>query len=106
MIPTSSAQPVIELKLEDMRHLHDTMIELYPSFVGDAPADWKTDQFLEGNVPIVVTSRFGQNQLICAEEFSLVEAENWYKERHWNHISRMTFAIATDITCVSLSQEV
>jgi len=97
---------VIELKLEDLRHLHDNMVTLYPGFVTNAPAEWKTNGFLEGNVPIVVTSHFGQNQLICEEWLASIKADNWQKERCWDHISRMTFVIVTDITCISLSQEV
>lgn len=97
-----SEQPVIELHLVDIKHLHSQMIELWPGFVGDAPDEWKSDGFLESNAPISVTSRFGQDQIICGAGTAAEEAENWFKERDWQHVAHMTFAIATDITFVIL----
>lgn len=69
----------------------------YDEWVDKAPNHWKADRFLSHRVPIVVTSRFGQNARIATVGNEEQEAQNWELDRDYSKIAFLTVAIATSI---------
>jgi hypothetical protein len=51
-------------------------------------------------MPIIVTSRYGQNQPICEEDYRNDELASWQRERYWSNIRYVTVAIATHVRSV------
>jgi len=68
-----SNQPIIELHLKDLTHLHEQIIKHWPGFISRALEGWKSNGFLESHVPISVTSRFGHDQIICGPDLADVK---------------------------------
>jgi hypothetical protein len=87
----------IRLNLEDVKSLDEAMVEGYEEWARNAPAKWQTDGLFRKNVPIVITSRFGQNTRIAVPENEEEEAELWDRERDFSKVSFLTFALATSI---------
>jgi hypothetical protein len=50
--------------LEKLKKLHQVMMRGFEPWVLDAPESYKDDNFLIEWTPIVITSRYGQNQSI------------------------------------------
>ena len=73
------------------------IVDGYNQWVDEAPGHWKADGFLSHRVPIVVTSRFGQNSRITSVGYEEQEAHNWELDRDYSKIAFLTVAIATSI---------
>ena len=90
----------IRLNLEDVKSLDLAMVEGYEELQKNAPATWQTDGLFRKNVPIVITSLFGQNTRIGVPENEVEEAATWNAERDFSKVSFLTFALATSIESV------
>jgi hypothetical protein len=87
----------IRLNLEDVKSLDVAMVEGYEEWKENAPATWQTDGLFRKNVPIVITSLFGQNTRIAVPENEAEEGVMWNAERDFSKVSFLTFALATSI---------
>jgi hypothetical protein len=66
--------------------------------VDNSPDEYKADNFLIDNLPLVITSRYGQNQhLSLAQDDEDEDAENWKKDRDFTRIRYIFLAIATQL---------
>ncbi|KAG8220318.1 hypothetical protein J3R82DRAFT_3522 [Butyriboletus roseoflavus] len=90
---------VHELKFNDVRHLHEQIDDQYDAFVLDATEEWKADGFLNDNVPITISVRYGQNQDICGRDTEEEEGYHWHRLHNYRHIRTMAVALATHIEC-------
>lgn len=71
---------------------------LWDDWVHDAPESWKSDGFLENNVPVACTIRYGQNQPICiSEDNAPQERETWRTDRRLSDLRLVVFSIAHHI---------
>jgi hypothetical protein len=71
---------------------------LFYGWVRLAPPSYKDDGFLNHRTPIIITSRYGQNQELGSdEEDGAVDAENWEVDRDYGLIRYISVAIATHI---------
>lgn len=88
----------VYLALRDLRKLDTAIITYYRQWVDEAPAKYKEDGWLLGNVPITITSRYGQDQDLGLEEDSYEEAaQNWNQDHNFTPVRYMTIALATHI---------
>lgn len=87
----------IRLNFENAKMLDRNIVEGYRNWVENAPDDWKTDGFLQGNCPIIITSRFRQNAAIAVLGNEETEAESWDLQRDYSKIAFLTVALATSI---------
>jgi len=85
------------MKFIDVQNLHEIIEGQYHDFVRDAPADWKDDSFLNDNVPITISVRYGQNQDICGQGTEEEETYHWHRLHQYRHIRTMAIALATHI---------
>ena len=46
--------PHYDMRLVDVTDLHNRIKDNYHAWVAQAPNDWKTDGFLENNIPILI----------------------------------------------------
>lgn len=86
-----------EFRLVDVNAFHTGIVDLYQAWVYNAPHEWKTDGFLENNIPISIAARYGQNQPLLLSDAVTAESNNWLQERNYTKIRYMTIAIATHI---------
>ena len=89
--------PSISLNFEHVRTLHNLIARGYRNWVNNAPQSWTSDNFLNKNSPILITSRYGQNAKIALPQNSQNEADAWDRERDYSKVAFLTFAIATSI---------
>ena len=87
----------VDLRLEDLKRLNGLIESKWSAWVDASPMDWRKDGFLAGHAPIAVTSRFGQDQPICKPNNREDEAETWLRERHYDKIRFVSFALATHV---------
>jgi hypothetical protein len=73
------------------------MEQLWLDWVNDAPPEWKSDGFLTDHAPIALTSRFGQDQPICAVRDRATEAVSWLEERCYHAIRFVSVGLATHV---------
>jgi len=83
----------VQLSDAQLRQLDGHICSNYADWVRDAPAEYKTDRFILDRKPIIVTSRYGQNQEMVLEGEE--EAESWRRKRNFEHVRYMSVAIAT-----------
>lgn len=97
--PTSvhRVDPTLKLNLEDVKSLDQAIVEGYDDWVAKSPPKWKADGLFKENIPIVVTSRFGQNTAIAVPDNEEEEANSWNTERDFSQVAFLTFALATMI---------
>jgi hypothetical protein len=76
------------------------MEQWWLNWLDDAPPDWKSDGFLTDHAPIALTSRFGQDQPICAMRDRAAEAESWLRERCYHAIRFVSVGLATHVRSV------
>ncbi|KAH7905349.1 hypothetical protein BJ138DRAFT_1118552 [Hygrophoropsis aurantiaca] len=88
-----------ELRLEDTKKLHDSLMEGYDDWVAAAPASWKRDGFLTKNVPIIISCRYGQNQAIAVDGEEVIERNHWDRSQNYQCIHTMYIALASHLTC-------
>jgi hypothetical protein len=82
--------------LVDVTDLHNRIKDNYHTLVAQAPNDWKTDGFLENNIPISIASCYGQNQPILHQPNSAAEANTWLRDRDYLHnICYVSIALAS-----------
>ena len=93
----------LTLRLVDVRQLNARIERDWARWVENAPVAWKLDGFIVDHVPITVTSRFGQDQPICAIDSRDEEANNWYKERCYHKIRFVSVGLATHVRCVPIT---
>ena len=89
--------PSISLNFEDVRTLHNLIARGYHNWVNNAPQSWTSDNFLNKNAPILITSCYGQNASIALPQNSQNEAGAWDRERDYSKVAFLTFALATSI---------
>jgi hypothetical protein len=89
--------PKVNLNMEDVKSLDTAIVAGYDDWVKKAPANWKADGLFRDNIPIVVTSRFGQSTEIAVPGNEEEEEHNWNTERDFSKVSFLTFALATSI---------
>lgn len=78
------------------------MVQHFVSWRDDAPPEYQTDTFLKDRVPIIVTSRYGQNQDIGTSDEEVIEDnDSWSRERDFSALRYVTIAIATHISFVA-----
>ena len=87
----------IKLNLEDVKSFDQGIISGYKQWSAGAPQKWKDDGLFRNSVPIVVTSRFGQNTQIAVKGNEAEEAESWDRERDFTKVAFLTVALATSI---------
>lgn len=97
MISAHRVDPTIRLNLEDVRSLDQAIVGGYEEWVEKAPPKWKADGLFEHNIPIVVTSRFGQDTAIAIPDNEEEEGNSWDTERDFSKVAFLTFALATSI---------
>lgn len=85
------------MNIEDLKTFDKAIVDGYKQWGADAPQKWKDDGLFRSSVPIVVTSRFGQNTRIAVEGNEASEARNWDTERDFTKVAYLTFALATSI---------
>ena len=90
----------VDLRLCDVKALHDLFLEEWDDWVDRAPHAWKTDRFLLDNTPVAIALMYGQNQQILHPDMVDVEARNWKRDRSYAHIKLFRFSIATHIKSV------
>ena len=76
----------VDLRLRDVKALHDLFLEEWDDWVDRAPHAWKTDRFLLDNTPVAIALMYGQNQQILHPDMVDVEARNWKRDRSYAHI--------------------
>jgi hypothetical protein len=85
------------LNLEKLKKLHQVIRGGFEEWVLEAPESYK-DDFLMDRTPIVITSRYGQNQSIGVQEEDVgIDECNWDLERDFELIRYITVAIATHV---------
>jgi hypothetical protein len=73
-------------------------VRQFGQWVEDAPDSYKDDQFLLERTPIIITSRYGQNQDIAVNVVdAAADEENWQADRDFSQIRYVTMAIATHL---------
>jgi hypothetical protein len=87
----------IRLNFEELKFLDNEITQGYHDWANKAPEDWKADDFLQGNTPIIITSRFGQNAAIAVLGNEEHESQSWDLQRDYSKIAFLTFALATSI---------
>lgn len=88
----------VRLNLIALWALHDQIVNRFQQWVNAAPDNYKADHFLLERTPLVITSRYGQNQDIAVEAVdAAVDAENWQADRDFSQIRYITMAIATHL---------
>jgi hypothetical protein len=65
----------------------------YESWIANAPRSYR-DAFIRQRMPIVVTSLYGQNQLIMETE---EDSDSWRRQRNYSDVHYMSVAIATHL---------
>jgi hypothetical protein len=88
----------INLNLDSLRQLSQSIAMNWDKFVRDAPEPWKRDGFITMSTPTSIAIRIGQNTRICTQDSLDDEANIWEQERRYRYIDFLSFAIATDIT--------
>jgi hypothetical protein len=84
--------------LEKLKKLHQEIMRGFEPWVLDAPESYKDDDFLIERTPIVITSRYGQNQSIGMQvQDADADERNWDLERDFESIRYITIAIATHV---------
>lgn len=77
-----------------MVRFHRILVNYYPIFVRNAPAEWMADGFYPGRLPVAVCLALGQN---CHLDFNdAATREHFADIRRWEHTRFCTFALATD----------
>jgi hypothetical protein len=70
----------------------------FEEWVINAPESYKEDIFLMERTPLVITSRYGQNQSIgVQDEDANADEQNWELEQDFALIRYITVAIATHV---------
>lgn len=70
-------------------------------WVQNAPNSWKDDGFITENVPVALTMRYGQNQMLDTDTAADWERNNWNRDRDLQHIRTLSLSIAHHILFVS-----
>ncbi len=83
------------MNLEALKTLNRNIADYWEPWVESAPHEWKTDDFITSNSPIARTYRYGQDELV--DDTGDFEAEEWEKERCFENVRYVSFAIATDV---------
>lgn len=88
----------MSLTLSQLRNLHTIIQTYYKRWVSEAPQSYKQDKFILDRVPIVITSRYGQNQDlgITADDMER-DAASWARDRDFTQVRYISIAIATHI---------
>lgn len=66
-------------------------------WVRDAPPSWKDDGFLQENLPVAITKRYGQNQKIAVVQAEEQERNNWNADRDFSNLRIVAFSLASHI---------
>lgn len=77
--------------------------EVYQQFVAGMPQEWKADRFFLDHTPILVSMRYGQNEVIAVDSTPAAmeaEAHRWNIDRRWDRIRTFNYALATHIRYV------
>ena len=81
-----------------MKDLDKAIVDDYIDWVRSAPPEYRNDLFLEDRYPVVITSRYGQNQEIGVHIDDMEEEGlNWYRDRQFSRIRYMSVAIAVHL---------
>lgn len=64
----------------------------FETWVDNAPQAYKQDNFITSRTPIIVTSRYGQNQEMNINEN---DAESWSRHKNFSNTRYISVAIAT-----------
>ena len=83
------------MNLRALQRLDDEIRKGYGSWVMRAPDEYKADKFFLDRVPVIITSRYGQNQQLGHQPED--EVENWKRDREWSKIRFVTVALATHL---------
>lgn len=86
---------MLNLNLEMVQKLDAEICKGYQSWVRRAPAEYKDDNFFLDRVPVVITSRYGQNNRFG--QAPDIERDNWERDRVWSKIRFVTVALATHL---------
>jgi hypothetical protein len=76
-----------------LQQLDQLISDNFADWVINAPHEYKQDGFIIDRKPIIVTSRYGQNQEMTLDQPA--EAESWRTKRDFQHVHYMSVAIAT-----------
>jgi hypothetical protein len=85
------------LRIDQTKDLHSWITRKYVSYFKSAPRDWIVDGFFLNNRPITVTTLYGQNQPIAVLGREPLERINWRRDRSFENIRSISFAIASDV---------
>lgn len=91
-----------EFTLEQIRMINHAMRTYWDRWVMNAPPSWKEDGFLQENVPVAITKRYGQNQKIAVPQADEQERNNWNSDRDFTHLRTVAFSIASHLQHVFL----
>lgn len=86
---------MLDLNIDMVQLLDREICKGYASWVRRAPAEYKDDNFFIERVPIVITSRYGQNNQLGHKPVQ--ERGNWKRDRDWSKIRFVTVALATHL---------
>ncbi|KAI5995892.1 hypothetical protein EDD15DRAFT_2195367 [Pisolithus albus] len=91
-------QRTINLRLPDLRRLHQGFRTSWHAWVAAAPHSWKQDTFLTQNSPVGITLRYGQNQPVMVTRSLDADRLNWDRDRNYSNIRQVSFSLATHIS--------
>jgi hypothetical protein len=83
-----------DLGLPDVLAMHKEMAH-YDDWIKEAPDYYTDDGFMSTHIPIMVTSHYGQNQLLGSVDVQTVQW--WQCFRKLKHIRFICTALASDI---------
>lgn len=83
---------------EQMLAVHDhSSIESYRNWRSQAPASWTSNKWFMTRVPLMVASRYGQNEPL---EFTESTADHFHGQLRWKDMRWISFALATQLEWV------
>ncbi|KAI0285218.1 hypothetical protein BC826DRAFT_973078 [Russula brevipes] len=104
-------QPVDNIMIElDVKHhqvLDRQISKGYKKWMKEAPEDWKADDFITNNSPIIATLCYDHNVRILTQvnkEAVALEDIAWNSACNYAKITYLTFALTTSIKCTCIEE--
>jgi hypothetical protein len=91
---------VIAIQFHELEILDDLLRRKWASFVADAPAAWRLDNWLNSRAPVGVVSTYGQNVPLPSDNATEEELGNWTSDHSLQHGRYLSMALATHLQYV------
>ena len=102
-IVASMLRTIIDLRLHDVKALHNHILDKWDNWMEYASTAWKADCFLLYNTPITIALMYGQNSQVLYPDMADVEPRNWKRDCNYAHIKLFRFSITMHIKSVHSS---